>query len=56
MNRIDDAKLAWRAQDLLHDLQQLLWDRYGEQFNEFLTQDLDPNDPLLMVNKEDASP
>lgn len=35
MKKHDQAALAWRAWQLLTDLERLLWDRYRKQFLEF---------------------
>ncbi len=55
MHKIDEAKLAWRAWDLLGDLLQLLWDRYEREFMDFLCQEQQPNQTPYPVNHEDPS-
>jgi hypothetical protein len=56
MHKADEAELAWRAWELLGDLQQLLWDRYEREFMDFLCQEQAPRLTPRPVNPEDPSP
>jgi len=57
MNKIDEAKLAWKAWNLLDHLGHLLWERYEQQFTCFLFQDQqEPLFPPLPDKPEDPSP
>ncbi len=39
MKKHDEAALAWRAWQVLRDLERLLWDRYRQQFLDFVVKD-----------------
>lgn len=55
MNKTDEAKLAWKAWNLLDELLQLLWDLYEEHFLQFIREENLPKDRPPTIHDEPVS-
>ena len=55
MNKIDEARLAWKTWNLIDELLQLLWDLYEEQFLQFIQEENLPTDKLPPIQDEPVS-
>lgn len=55
MNKTDEAKVAWKAWNLLDELHQLLWDLYEEPFLQFIREENLPEDNPSSIQDEPVS-